>query len=265
MGYLFNYFDNQKKLKSYTLHPELTKDFSNSMISYLENCYQKFLKVPRIKEIMKDPAETRKYMYPVSTITFKNALPIKVCLGFDNTDENEGFAMFDSKEKTYYVCLNPSFFTKSKDAQIYILLHEIGHIRLSHTSAKNSYHNILTGAGYSEHRGYLSKKGKVMYPESNADLYAILNGADLYAILDSCVPKDFDKKYDYTSTNAEIAARYLNNYKKLKKWGYKMYHRPGKAAPASSKSDAMSIAESVINGYLTEAEGKLLLESCGVE
>lgn len=166
--------------------------------------------------------------------------------------------MFDSKEKVYYVCLNPSYFTKSQSAQIYILLHEIGHIRLNHTAARNGYHNILTGAGYNEHRSHLSTNGKVMYPEANADLYAILNGADLYAILDSCVPKDFDKKYDYTATNAEIAARYLNNYKRLKKWGYKMYRRPGNT-PVGNKADAMSISESVNDGYLTESEASLLL------
>lgn len=80
MGYLFNYFDNQRKLKSYTVHPELNKNFSDSLTEYLRNCYQKFVKVARVKELLKNPEEARKYMYPVTTVTFPNALPIKICL-----------------------------------------------------------------------------------------------------------------------------------------------------------------------------------------
>ena len=171
---------------------------------------------------MKDPNLKLETFSPVANIKFPDGMKITFLLGWDPDEISSGFAFHD-KEQGYCVVIEPAFFQESDEVKVFVLLHEIGHIRLGHCDPENEKGPILSfGKDSNEDRIRLMKKGKVQYVEKNADLYAILNGCALYSILDIHINQDYDKKTksDYTWTNLEIANRYRDAHKRSRKlWG----------------------------------------------
>jgi len=97
----------------------------------------------------------------------------------------------------------------SKETKKYVLLHEIGHIRLDHLNPKNLPVDLFGNPVIDQLRTANILHGQTMYIELNADLYAILNGAKLYSILDIAHKKDFDSKGNpFIYSNYEIADRF---------------------------------------------------------
>ena len=207
-SYITNYFVNKVLIRVIGNKPDFIDKDVVGIIDILSKHFKKLCKSPDVIKISKKK-DCGNYLFPVVTITLRNGRDITCYLVFDYDSFTPGAAM-RLEDGSYAVAIYPNFFDITLDTQKFILLHEIGHIRLGHVEWYNQHINP-------NHRLNMMKKGKVMYPEANADLYATLNGAKLYTILDSSVDMDYDKKYDYRATNAEMSARYLYVYKKYKK------------------------------------------------
>lgn len=215
-NYITNYFKNKKFLKNISHNPEVEKNAINQIVDGLKKRYNDLRSTSKIKrEMTKD--DVGYYFHPVVSLDFKDGSSITFVICFDEKEFTPAAAMY-TDDYGYLVVVYPKFFKiKTKEGQIYTLLHEVGHIRLHHTDKVNHI-PIFFGKDNDEYRRKLMKKGKVQYVEMNADLYAILNGASMYAILSDTYNKDADDDYDYRFTNAELANRYIgvfNQYNKL--------------------------------------------------
>ena len=203
--YITNYFANKKLLKKINANPEVNRDAILQIIDILKKDYGKLSATSRIrKERQQD--DVGQIFHPILTFEFYDKQVITIALCFDDSSQTPGAATYT--EKYGDICIiYPSFFKYNKEGQIYILLHEFGHIRLKHLQ------NPLLFGDDIEHRKRVMRHGSVVYPEVNADLYAVLNGAKMYAILDGLPKKDYDKKYDYRFTASEFANRYAKVFR----------------------------------------------------
>lgn len=205
-SYVSNYFKNKRLIKRISKDPELGKKEVDQLLSMITKAYRELNSKSKIQREKKSP-DVADTFYPVATFDFSDANTITVALCFDEKSETPGAAV-STEESGDIVVIYPKFFKESKAVQIFVLLHEIGHIRLNHLNEWNVHRNILMQDNTQSYRQRLASKGKVMYPELNADLYAIINGANLYAILDMSEKRDFDKTYDYRYVNMELSNRY---------------------------------------------------------
>lgn len=215
-SYATNYIANKVKLWSLGKRPEITAKSLKECIKYFTETYSKQVNTKEVKELKKDEKKLKNSFYQCGYITFPDGMKIEFHLNFDENEFTPGAATDYKPEGERYprkaVLIYPGFFKETLDEQVFTLLHEIGHIRLGHTKWQNSHRNIFGQFDGLEHRRKLMNKGKVMYPELNADLYAALSGAKLYTILSSAVKEDYDKKYDYRYTNNEMANRYIKTF-----------------------------------------------------
>jgi hypothetical protein len=214
-SYLLNYFFNKVKLARISSNPEIGRKNMLALIKILKKNYIKLGKTDRVKKVRKSK-DVGCYLYPAASFTFPDKMEVTVYICFDDSSFTPGAASYN-KEIGYHIIVYPGFFTDTEDQAIFTLLHEFGHIRLGHCRGYNAHRNIFGKEDYSEHRVRTMAKGEVIYPESNADLYAVLNGADMYAILGMYTPMDHDDKYDYRYSNAEAAARYKDVFKRYGK------------------------------------------------
>ena len=133
---------------------------------------------------------------------------ISYCINFTDRNNGPAYAMV-SDDGENLVVVTPEYFTMSKETKKYVLLHEIGHIRLDHLNPKNIPVDLFGKPIFDKLRTENILSGKTMYTELNADLYAILNGAKLYTILDVAHKQDFDsEKNPFIYSNYEIADRF---------------------------------------------------------
>lgn len=247
-SYAFNYFKNKRLLRKISKTQDIDRGAVDQMISTLKKSYSKLNTSSNIQR-EKRSSDVSNLFHPVLGFTFPDGHEINIALCFDEKEFSPGAALHSD---TYgdVIIIYPVFFKATKDNQIFTLLHEIGHIRLNHIDERNLKHNLFGDDITNEHRIRLMDKGKVMYTELNADLYAVLNGASMYSILTGVINKDYDKKYDYRLTNEEIANRYKYVYDKFKKLrGNTIYE-------SSSFSDydiaCMAITEMVYDNPHTE-------------
>ena len=217
-SYVSNYFGNMKFLKDISQSPEVTIESIDQCIALVKKTYDKMIGKSKIRKEI-ESGEAEHTFYPVITFEFPDKNSIGIALTFFNNFSPAAA----THEESYgdVVIISPGFFREKKESQRYILLHEIGHIRLLHVLEKNMHRKYLGGLvgpiDNDDHRENLMSKGKAQYIERNADLYAMLNGAKMYGIISTMYNKDTAKKYDYRATNAELAARYNDVYKRYMK------------------------------------------------
>ena len=250
-SYISNYFKNKKLLKKISHNPEVERSAIDQMISVLKKEYSKLSATSKIKRERKR-VDVGELFHPVLTFDFTDGNTITIAICFDDSEISDGVAIHTEKYGDMVV-VYPCFFKSTTENQIFTILHEFGHIRLHHLERWNSKVDIFGNDKTMEYRQRLMAKNRVMYPEVNADLYAILNGSSMYSILNSAIQKDTDEKYDYRLTNQELANRYTKVFKKygnLKGYGESTF----------SKYDiaCLVIYEMVYNNeeidYLSESE-----------
>ena len=216
-SYISNYFRNKKLLKEISDNPELNRQAVIDIINNLKKKYSSLSTTSKIKRERLKP-DVKNIFHPVVTLDFSDQSSITIAICFDDTEITDGCA-FQTEEYGDIVVIYPRFFKTGLENQIFTVLHEIGHVRLDHLERRHSHKNLLFMDNSIKHREDIMRKGKSVYPENNADLYAVLNGAKMYSILNSSFNKDTDKEFDYRFTNAELASRYndvFKNYKKLR-------------------------------------------------
>ena len=216
-SYVSNYFKNKKFLKQISKNREIDTNTINQVLDNIDKSYLKLKEKSSIKREAK-LADAQYRFYPVITLDFPDQSTITIALNF--TDQFSPGSATHTDTYGDLVILQPNYFKQTKEQKKFTLLHEIGHLRLSHLQQENLHKKYFLGlfgdVDIDEYRGKLAQKADTMYPEINADLYAVLNGAKMYAVLD-VYDKDVDDKYDYRVTNAELANRYVNVYKKYRK------------------------------------------------
>lgn len=214
-SYVGNYFKNKKLLKKISHNPEIEKSAVDKIISTLKKEYSRLSTTSKIQRERKQK-DVGELFHPVLTFDFSDGNTITISICFDDSEISDGVAIHTDNFGDMVV-VYPCFFKTTKENQIFTILHEFGHIRLHHLERWNSKSDLFGNDKSLEYRKRLMAKCKVMYPEVNADLYAILNGASMYAILNSTIKKDSDENYDYRFTNEELANRYSQVFKKYGK------------------------------------------------
>ena len=206
-----------KLLKDISKNPEITIEAIDQCIAMVKKYYDSMSTKSKIRKEIAS-GEAKNSFYPIVNFDFPDGKSITVVLTF-----YDHFSPASATHDDAYgdmVIVAPNFFKEKKESQRYIILHEIGHIRLAHILEKNmhrKYFGVLGPIDNDEYRSKLAVKGNAQYIEQNADLYAILNGAKMYGIISTMYNKDTDGKYDYRVTNAELAKRYNSVYKRYMK------------------------------------------------
>lgn len=216
-SYVGNYFRNKKLLKKISHTPDVEKAAIEQCIATITKEYHKLAEKSKIKRLRRQ-SDVSEYFFPIMSFEFSDGCNTTIALSFDDSSITDGCAM-NTDEYGYVIVIYPCFFKTTKDNQIFTILHEMGHIRLKHVDRSNIKTDIFGNDITSEHRTKTMTKNKVTYPEVNADLYAVLNGASMYTILDSNINNDYDSTYDYRFTNLELANRYssvMRKYGKLR-------------------------------------------------
>jgi len=206
-GYFFNWFVNELKLWSKEIRSDFPKEAVENILLVLNKAYKSHKSDKKYQNknaycfmSLKTPKYIENTKFSIEYIQF--------CISFADKESGPAYAMA-TEDGFYLVVVTPEFFTLSKDAQQFALLHEIGHIRLEHVAPQNYPCDIFGNPIYSGQRMADILNGGTMYTELNADLYAVLNGAKLYAILDIVFKKDFDEKGNpFIYTNYELSDRY---------------------------------------------------------
>lgn len=211
-SYISNYFKNKKLLKRISNKPELTKELIEQAIVILKKEYGNLSSKSKIQREKKSK-DVANIFHPILTLEFNDGCTIAIAICFDESSFTDGVAI-NTDEYGNIVVVYPGFFKAKKEDQIFTLLHEIGHVRLEHLTYKNISRNIFGDDKTNELRIKRMSQGKCIYPEINADLYAVLNGASMYTILNASIRQDSDESYDYRFTNAELANRYTNVFKR---------------------------------------------------
>lgn len=214
-SYLSNYFGNRKLLKKISRDGDIPINVVNSIIQKITKEYRELSSKSNIRRERKR-SDVGEIFHPILSFDFPDGSTITVALCFDDKEFTDG-AAFHSEEHGNVIAIYPKFFTVSKESQVFCLLHEIGHVRLNHLMNTNPFSSFGQEDNYNDRRIRAMKKGRSVYPEINADLYAVLNGANMYEILNTSISKDEDNDYNYRFTNAELASRYTNVFKQYQK------------------------------------------------
>ena len=206
-SYFTNWFSNEFKLWSKEIRTDTPQDCLEHTLMVLDKAYLKH---------KNDKKYQNGNIYSFATTTGPNFKKdgkyttelISYCINFTDKDNGPAYAMV-SDDGENLVVVTPEYFTMSKETKKYVLLHEIGHIRLDHLNPKNIPVDLFGNPMFDKLRTENILSGKTMYTELNADLYAILNGAKLYTILDVAHKQDFDsEKNPFIYSNYEIADRF---------------------------------------------------------
>ena len=206
-SYFTNWFSNEFKLWSKEIRTDTPQDCLEHTLMLLDKAYLKH---------KNDKKYQNGNIYSFATTTGPNFKKdgkyttdlISYCINFTDKNNGPAYAMV-SDDGENLVVVTPEYFTMSKETKKYVLLHEIGHIRLDHLNPKNIPVDLFGNPIFDKLRTENILSGKTMYTELNADLYAILNGAKLYTILDVAHKQDFDsEKNPFIYSNYEIADRF---------------------------------------------------------
>lgn len=206
-SYFTNWFSNEFKLWSKEIRTDTPQECLEHTLMLLDKAYLKH---------KNDKKYQNGNIYSFATTTGPNFKKdnkyttelISYCINFTDKNNGPAYAMVSDNGENLVV-VTPEYFTMSKETKKYVLLHEIGHIRLDHLNPKNIPVDLFGNPMFDKIRSENILSGKTMYTELNADLYAILNGAKLYTILDVAHKQDFDsEKNPFIYSNYEIADRF---------------------------------------------------------
>lgn len=206
-SYFTNWFSNEFKLWSKEIRTDTPSKTVEGILDILSKSYKKHKNDKKFGKGAFTFASMQMPNYKEGEKFSENF--IQFCINFTDRSNGPAYAMAsDSGFQLVIVC--PEFFDMKFETQKFVLLHEIGHIRLGHTKPENLPCDIFGNPIYSRKRSdAILNSGKTIYTELNADLYAVLNGAKLYSILDVAFDKDFDSKGNpFIYGNYEIADRY---------------------------------------------------------
>ena len=130
-SYIGNYFRNKILLHRLGKNPELNR---KSLIKFMKNLatnYESSLLDDEVKEIMKKK-DVADYFLPKGSLKFPDGMEIEFAFCYDKKSFTPG-AAFKNDDGRYIVLLYPMLFEYDDiEEQLYILMHEIGHIRLGH-------------------------------------------------------------------------------------------------------------------------------------
>lgn len=212
-SYITNYFSNKRFLKKVAKNRgDIGRDAVEDLIKNIKSKNIELKNTSKVQRIMKNSSKAKEYFFPILSVEFDDCA-ITIALSYDYSEFSPAAATHTDNYGEV-VIIYPGFYKERKEVQIFTLLHEIGHIRMYHTIKRHQY---IQFPGTQDPRLKAMNKGKVVYPELNADLYAILNGASMYAILSSTTSKDYDDQYDYRFSNQELANRYSDVFNKFQK------------------------------------------------
>lgn len=206
-SYFTNWFSNELKLWSKEIRTDAPKEILDNTIRILSEAYKKHKNDPKYKKGLFVFSMLQGKDYKEGEINSPHF--IHFCIDFSDMKSGPAYATATGKPFQIIV-VTPEFFNMKPDTQKFVLLHEIGHIRLGHTKPENLPCDLFGNPTYSKARGNaILNHGKTIYTELNADLYAVLNGGKLYSLLDVAFDKDFDDQgHPYIYGNYEIADRY---------------------------------------------------------
>lgn len=206
-SYFTNWFSNELKLWSKEIRTDAPKEILDNTIRILSEAYKKHKNDPKYKKGLFVFSMLQGKDYKEGEINSPHF--IHFCIDFSDMKSGPAYATATGKP-FQIVVVTPEFFNMKPDTQKFVLLHEIGHIRLGHTKPENLPCDLFGNPAYSKARGSaILNHGKTIYTELNADLYAVLNGGKLYSLLDVAFDKDFDDQgHPYIYGNYEIADRY---------------------------------------------------------
>ena len=189
-SYFTNYFNNIFQLYKF----KDMKDFPTEYIDkFIKNKLSKenFDKIYNrhkkdIEKRLSKNDSTDELLYFVDRI---NGSDTSVYITFDKRNEYDiASAGISEATKQSMIVLSPIFFTLDFELKKFTLLHELGHIRLNHCkdnnlkmTLKDMILNKFTDV--SKYRAKMIDNGKIMYPEANADLYALIHGGSISEFL----------------------------------------------------------------------------------
>ena len=241
-SYFTNYFKNLKLLRKINNRPEVSRQALIDVIKIMTKKYNSMKSKENIKKL-KRTDEVKISFFPCCNYIFDDNSQVVFAVSFDDSEYSDG-AAFKSNKFGDVVVVYPRFFKDSEETQIFILLHELGHIRLNHINPKNSRFDLFGNTSIEDYRIRKMRKGRAMYTEINADLYAILQGGSMYEILGLKEDKDIDKDYDYRFTNAELSNRYSEVFRK--------YMKMSKHRHTLAMESKYDILDSAIDKYIFE-------------
>lgn len=185
-SYFTNYINNIFQLYKFKDKKDFTTEYIDKFIKSRltnENCkkiYNKNKKDIENRLALND--ETDELLYFVDRVKGAN---VSVYVSFDKKNEfSIASAGTIGNTNSSAIVLSPLFFGLDFDLKKFTLLHELGHIRLNHCTDKNMKMTIKDMilnrfTDTNEYRAKMIDKDKIMYPEVNADLYAVIHGANI--------------------------------------------------------------------------------------
>lgn len=211
-GYITNYFINKIQLSQMVKKQDpKVKKSALAMMDIAKAGYKKFNKKPDLHVV--GVLETKKGNIQIIIDTRKKCMDSPCAFLVKEKDPN------NNNKPLYGIYLNREFLNDPDiENQLFILMHEMGHIALGHVDDKNSFILGVFLVDYEKNRlSHMHKGKKVIYEELHADLYAFINGAKIYPLLSLVRPEDVADGYDIAATNNELSLRYNYLYKYRRK------------------------------------------------
>ena len=226
-SYFTNYINNIFQLYKFKDKKDFTTEYIDKFIKSKltnENCkkiYNKNKKDIENRLTLND--ETDELLYFVDRVKGAN---VSVYVSFDKKNEfSIASAGTIGNTNSSAIVLSPLFFGLDFDLKKFTLLHELGHIRLNHCTDKNMKMTIKDMilnrfTDTNEYRAKMINKDKIMYPEVNADLYAVIHGANISEFLKikDVIKLDNDAIRELKNRESTVNSKYnkMNNSNKLK-------------------------------------------------
>ena len=189
-SYFTNYFNNIFQLYKFKDMKDFPTEYIDKFIKSklskenFDKIYNRHKK--DIEKRLSKNDSTDELLYFVDRI---NGADTSVYITFDKRNEYDiASAGILEATKQSMIVLSPIFFTLDFELKKFTLLHELGHIRLNHCkdnnlkmTLKDMILNKFTDV--SKYRAKMIDNGKIMYPEANADLYALIHGGSISEFL----------------------------------------------------------------------------------
>lgn len=189
-SYFTNYFNNIFQLYKFKDMKDFPTEYIDKFIKSklskenFDKIYNRHKK--DIEKRMGENDGTDELLYFVDRI---NGADTSVYITFDKRNEYDiASAGISEVTKQSMIVLSPIFFTLDFELKKFTLLHELGHIRLNHCKDKNmkmTLKDMILNkfTDVSKYRAKMIDNGKIMYPEANADLYALIHGGSISEFL----------------------------------------------------------------------------------
>jgi hypothetical protein len=189
-SYFTNYFNNIFQLYKFKDMKDFPTEYIDKFIKSklskenFDKIYNRHKK--DIEKRLSKNDGTDELLYFVDRI---NGADTSIYITFDKRNEYDiASAGISEATKQSMIVLSPIFFTLDFELKKFTLLHELGHIRLNHCKDKNmkmTLKDMILNkfTDVSKYRAKMIDNCKIMYPEANADLYALIHGGSISEFL----------------------------------------------------------------------------------